>query len=53
MRQYREVTGSNISRQEFLLKLVTELKIFDEEPDFSEESDFDVSVVAALPRCCS
>ena len=39
---YREVTGTNISRREFLLKLITELKMSDGEPDFSEESDFDV-----------
>ena len=50
---YREVTGTDMSRREFLLKLITELKMSDEEPDFSEESDFDVVVVAALPRCCS
>ena len=45
--------GTDVSRREFLLKLITELKMSDEEPDFSEESDFDVVVVAALPRCCS
>ena len=53
MRLYRKVTGTDMSRREFLLKLITELKMSDEEPDFSEESDFDVVVVSALPRCCS
>ena len=50
---YRAVTGTNISRREFLLKLISELKMSDEELDFSEESDFDVEPAPERPVICT
>ena len=42
---YNEVTGTNISRRDFLLKLISELKVCVEDCfDVSEESDSDISI---------